>query len=196
MTNMRLATEYDAQQIQAIYAPYVTDTAVSFELTTPTANDMLQRIVNTLRMHPWIVCERDGEVLGYAYAGPHRKRAAYQWAVDVSVYVGPNAHRSGVGTAVYQSLFAVLRLQGFFNAYAGATLPNAGSVGLHASLGFEEVGTYKQVGFKGGAWHDVIWWVLRLQAPAAMPTAPVSIQTLIDTPQLNAALATGLTYLK
>jgi len=192
MTTIRLATSQDADQIHAIYAPYVTDSVISFESDRPTVDDMRQRITNTLAFLPWLVCERDGEVLGYTYAGPHRARAAYQWAADVSVYVSPSAHRTGVGTAVYQSLFAVLRLQGFFTAYAGATLPNAGSVGLHESLGFVEVGTYEQVGYKHGGWHDVIWWVLRLQPREETPVPPRSIQELVDTSELEAALESGL----
>ncbi len=196
MSIIRLATPQDADQIHAIYAPHVANSVISFELEIPSVDTIRQRIIKTIAFHPWLVCEQAGAVRGYAYAGPHRSRAAYQWAVDVSVYVAADAHRTGTGTAVYQSLFSVLRLQGFFNAYAGATLPNAGSVGLHESLGFTEVGTYKQVGYKHGGWHDVIWWSLRLQQPAQTPSPPSSIQALVGTPALDEALRSGLVWLK
>ena len=125
MTAMiRLATLDDASGVQAIYAPIVRETAISFELEPPTVAEMEQRIVKTLEHLPWLVCERRGNILGYVYASQHRTRAAYQWSVDVSVYVHPNARRLGVGQALYRSLFALLALQGFYNAYAGITLPN------------------------------------------------------------------------
>ncbi len=144
---IRLASERDAEQIAAIYAPNVTDTIISFEFEPPTADEMRRRIEVTLERYPWLVCERhDGRLLGYAYAAAHGSRAAYQWSVDVSVYVHEDARRKGVGGALYASLFAALALQGFYNAYAGATLPNPASVGLHESVGFRPIGIYRGVG--------------------------------------------------
>ncbi len=131
---IRLATAHDADQIHAIYAPIVRDTPISFEWEPPTPDEMRQRIVQTLAYLPWLVVEHRGDVLGYAYAGKHRDRTSYQWSVDVSVYIHADARRSGIGRALYTSLFAVLVVQGFYNAYAGATLPNPGSVALHESL--------------------------------------------------------------
>ena len=90
---IRLVTESDAVQIQALYAPYVLHTAISFELEPPTVEDMQQRIVKTLPRWPWLVCEHEGEILGYVYAGRHRDRAAYQWSVDVSVYIAERVQR-------------------------------------------------------------------------------------------------------
>src|SRR5882724_13701823 len=103
---IRLATPDDASGVQAIYAPIVRETAISFELEPPTVAEMQQRIVNTLEHWPWLVCERHGDILGYVYASQHRTRPAYQWSVDVSVYVHANARRSGVGQALYRSLFS------------------------------------------------------------------------------------------
>ena len=145
---IRLATERDAEQIAIIYAPNVTDTIVSFELETPNPDEMSRRIEITLERYPWLVCEREGRVLGYAYASAHGSRAAYLWSVDVSVYVYEDARRTGMGRALYTSLFAALDLQGFYNAYGGATLPNPASVGLHESVGFRPVGVYRGVGYK------------------------------------------------
>lgn len=155
---IRVATPFDAAQIQSIYAPMVEGTAISFELEPPTVVEMAKRIESTLITYPYLVAEREGQVLAYAYASQHRAREAYQWAVDVTVYVAPHAHRNGIGRALYERLLPILENQGFHAAYAGIALPNAGSVGLHEALGFEHIGTYREVGFKHGKWHDVGWW--------------------------------------
>lgn len=172
---IRLATARDAEAVGAIYAPVVADSATSFELEPPTVDEMRMRIASTLERFPWIVCDRAGAVLGYAYASPHRGRAAYLWSVEVSVYVARGARRSGVGRGLYTSLFALLRMQGFHNAYAGVTLPNAASVALHESLGFRAVGVYRRVGHKMGAWHDVGWWALAIGDHASPPSPPLSL---------------------
>lgn len=152
----------DAAACAAIYAPFVTDHAASFELEPPDADTMAQRIARNAATHAWLVDERDGQVAGYAYGGPHRERAAYRWATEVSVYVDPAFHRRGVGRTLYEVLFARLRERGYRMAFAGITLPNAGSVGLHESLGFEPVGVFSRIGWKAGAWRDVGWWQLQL----------------------------------
>ena len=169
---IRLARSEDAGQIQAIYAPVVRDTAISFEVEIPDASEMRQRILSTLETHPWLVCEVDGRVLGYVYAGRHRARAAYQWATEVTVYIHADARRLGVGRALYSSLFQLLTLQGFRNLHAGITLPNEGSVGIHESMGFQLVGVYKEVGYKFGGWHDVGWWQLSLGHTMIHRTTP------------------------
>ena len=187
-TLLRLACPADAGAIQAIYGPIVRDTVISFERDPPTVDEMRRRIADTLPTHPWLVCERDGAVTGYAYACRHRARAAYDWSVDVSVYIHPAWRRRGIGRALYASLFAVLKLQGFYNAYAGIALPNPGSVGLHQAVGFRPVGVYREVGFKFGAWHDVGWWHLALQPKPAAPEPPLSIAELQAHPLWSEAL--------
>ncbi|MEW5508614.1 arsinothricin resistance N-acetyltransferase ArsN1 family B [Pseudomonas antarctica] len=156
--DVRVATTADALAIQAIYAPMVERTAISFEQEPPSIGEMAQRIETTLPVYPYLVAEREGKILGYAYASSHRAREAYRWSVDVTVYVAPSAHRSGVGRALYDRLLTLLECQGFHAAYAGIALPNAGSVGLHEALGFQHIGTYPEVGFKHGKWHDVGYW--------------------------------------
>ncbi len=193
---IRLATEGDAEQIAAIYAPNVTGTVISFETEPPTADEMRWRIEATLERYPWLVCERQGRVLGYAYAGAHGSRAAYKWSVEVSVYVHGEARRTGVGQALYASLFAALDLQGFYNAYAGATLPNPASVGLHESVGFRLVGVYRGVGYKLGAWHDVGWWHLPLRERVADPDPPAALPSVLGSEEWDAALAKGLPLLR
>lgn len=193
---IRLASERDAEQVAAIYAPNVTDKVISFELEPPSADEMRRRIEITLRRFPWLVCERRGRVLGYAYAGAHGSRAAYRWSVDVSVYVREETHRTGVGRALYTSLFAVLDLQGFYNAYAGATLPNPASVGLHEAMGFRPVGVYHGVGYKMGAWHDVGWWHLRLRERDAEPDPPADLPSVVGSEGWSVALASGTSLLR
>ncbi len=168
---IRCANDQDASQVQAVYEPIVAETAISFELQPPDVVQMRRRIVDTLATYPWLVCDRGGELLGYAYACRHRLRLAYRWAVEVSVYVKDGNRRCGIGRALYSALFAILTDQGFCNAYAGLTLPNPPSVSLHEALGFQPVGVYRRIGFKLGAWHDVGWWQLSL-APYGNPPEP------------------------
>jgi phosphinothricin acetyltransferase len=155
---IRLAGPADAPGIQAIYGPVVADTVTSFEYEVPDAAEMARRVASRWPAHPWLIAAEDGRVLGYAYGGPFSGRAAYTWSTEVSVYVHPDAHRRGVGRSLYRALFALLRRQGYRRAYAGVTLPNAASIGLHEAVGFVPVGRYERVGWKFGAWHDVGWW--------------------------------------
>jgi len=193
---IRLASQHDAEGVQAIYVPVVRDTAISFEVDPPTVEDMRARIMTTLERLPWVVCEDRGAIQGYAYASSHRTRAAYQWSVDVSVYVHAQTRRAGVGRALYSALFQLLTLQGFVNAYAGITLPNSASVGVHEFLGFRPSGVYRAVGYKLGAWHDVGWWGLELQVPATPPEAPRELGAVRASPAYDAALAAGLASLR
>jgi L-amino acid N-acyltransferase YncA len=119
--------------------------------------------------HEWLVSERDGVVVGYAYGGVHRTRAAYNRTVEVSAYVDRSAQRSGVGRELYEELFRRLKERGFRLLVAGVTMPNAASIGLHESLGFERVGVFHDIGFKSGRWWDVGWWELDLGEPGSKP---------------------------
>jgi phosphinothricin acetyltransferase len=175
---IRIANPQDAAAILDIYAPIVRETAISFELDPPTLSQVQQRIEDTLLQWPWLVCEHQHEVCGYVYATRHRSRAAYQWSVDVSVYIREGMRRTGIGRALYTSLFELLSLQQFYNCYAGITLPNPGSVGLHEALGFQPVGIYQNVGYKLSAWHDVGWWQMALPTDRANPTTPIAFGTL------------------
>jgi phosphinothricin acetyltransferase len=192
---LRLATVKDAEQIQAIYAPFCRDTPVSFETQPPTVDEMRQRIVKTLSSLPWLVCDNAEQILGYAYASQHRERAAYRWSVDVSVYVHDGYRRSGYGRALYTSLINALRLQGFYNALAGVTLPNPGSVGLHEAMGFRPLGVYRGIGFKHRAWHDVLWLQLQLRERAAEPDELRDVRILRESDEWRKALASGLVLL-
>jgi L-amino acid N-acyltransferase YncA len=190
-STIRLATKKDAEQIQAIYSPIVSQTAISFELEPPGVAEMRKRIATTLTTFPWLVCEQKGKILGYVYARMFRSRPAYQWSVETSVYVHEELRRSGIGRALYTSLLKVLTLQGFYNAYAGITLPNLPSQGLHEALGFRSVGIFREAGYKMGAWHDVGWWQLRLQNKAGPPKPPLDLKAAQKAAGWEAALSAG-----
>ncbi len=155
---IRTATTADAEAIQRIYAPIVRETVISFEYDPPSVEDMAGRIAATLPTHPWLVAVADGTVCGYVYAGAHAERAAYRNSVNTTVYIAPEAQRTGVGRALYCELLPELKRRGFHAAFAGIALPNPGSIALHELVGFKPLGVYHEVGFKFGAWHDVGWW--------------------------------------
>jgi len=164
--------ELDAARVAEIYRPAVEGNYISFEETAPKANEMAERMRKVLARMPWLVAEDEsGGVVGYAYASPHRERAAYRWSVDISVYVDSAWHGQGIGRLLYDELLERLRGQGFVNAYAGVTLPNPASVALHEAIGMTRVGVYRRVGYKLGEWRDVAWYELRLAEPTANPPA-------------------------
>jgi phosphinothricin acetyltransferase len=174
----------DAAACAAIYAPYVTAGAATFEEVVLDASQFAERIATTSSAYPWLVLDDgDGDgVFGYAYASAHRARAAYRWTVEVGIYVDPARHRGGAGRRLYGALFELLRRQNLRVALAGITVPNAASIGLHRAMGFEEVGVFRDVGYKAGAWRDVAWWQLNLVAgrpcAAGAPVEPLGPQRL------------------
>ena len=189
--HIRLATADDGSALARIYRPAVTDSATSFELEPPDAAEMASRVARVVERTPWLVCELRGQVAGYAYAGRHRDRPAYQWSVEVSAYVSSDVRRAGVGRALYASLFAALALQGFRNAYAGVTLPNPASIALHTAVGFTPVGVFREIGYKHGAWHDVGWFERQIAPRAPSPAVPVPLPELADAAALRRAYASG-----
>src|SRR5690242_8988803 len=186
---IRLADERDAAAVQAIYAPYVRDTAISFETEPPPVEEIASRMRIALAHAPWLVCEREGRVVAYAYAGRFHARAAYQWSVEVTVYADRAHHRHGAGTAVYTALLETLRLQGFYTAVGVIALPNAPSVGLHEALGFERAGLVPAVGFKHGRWHDIGWWRLALRPLDQAPEPPRPLAAVVGTKEWNDLMA-------
>ncbi|HVS34840.1 MAG TPA: arsinothricin resistance N-acetyltransferase ArsN1 family B [Gemmataceae bacterium] len=192
---IRLAVLDDAEQVQAVYAPYC-HTPISFESQPPTVLQMRDRLANVLGQYPWLVCEDGGEVLGYAYASRHRERAAYRWSIDATVYIRQGRQRRGLGRALYTSLFALLPLQGYVAVCAGVTLPNPASVGLHEAMGFQLVGVYRSVGYKYGAWYDVAWFQRLLQTPPSQPPEPKAIGQFRASSEWQAALTAGLPLLR
>ena len=190
---LRLATPADADAIAAIYAPYVSETAISFELEPPTSAVMAERIAKVLERGPYIVAEVDGVVRAYAYAGRFRDRAAYDWSCESTVYVDRSLHRSGLGRATMEAVIRVARLQGFRLVIAGVTLPNPGSEGLHLALGFRRIGAFDGVGFKSGQWWGVDFFALELFPPvgAAEPSPIRPLTELLGSDELARAIAGG-----
>ena len=169
------APDTDAAACLAVYAPFVRDSSVSFEDTVPSVEEFGDRIRATIATHAWLVLEVAGRVVGYAYASQHRTRAAYRWAADVTVYIGPEYRGRGFGRLLYERLFERLRGLGYQVLCAGVTIPNEASVGLHRAMGFESVGVYKRIGWKAGAWRDVMW--LQLELAPATDDAPAEPST-------------------
>lgn len=176
--SLRVATEADAAVIRTIYAPHVEHAAVSFETETPSVETMAARIAKLLPTHPWLVAVVDDRVAGYAYASPHRERAAYRWSVEVTAYVHPQFHGRGIGKRLYAALQALLKAQNCINAFGIITLPNAASVALHEACGFRRCATFHHAGYKFGAWHDVGWWQLQIGEPASIPPEPIAFAQL------------------
>jgi phosphinothricin acetyltransferase len=169
---VRLAGPADGAAVAAIYRHYVAATAVSFELDPPGAEEMARRIAAGGILYPWLVGEAAGDIVGYASASAFRARPAYRFAVETSVYVAAGHCGRGHGRALYGRLLALVEAQGFTQAIGAVTLPNPASVRLHEALGFAPAGTYRQVGWKCGAWHDVGLWQRALATPAESPAEP------------------------
>jgi L-amino acid N-acyltransferase YncA len=191
-SSIRLASRLDAASIAEIYAPHCDSAPVSFEAVAPSVDEMAARIDTIGAQWPWLVLEDEGVVAGYAYASRHHERAAYAWAVDTAIYVGPPHRRQRVGLALYTTLLDVVRRQGYFKACAGITLPNPASVGLHEAVGFSLVGVYRGIGYKQGAWHDVAWYEAEVQPEIANPAAPRPVWSLHGSAGWQEAVALGL----
>lgn len=192
MNRIRLATPDDAPALAGIYRPAVVDNATSFELKPPDGGEMARRAAAILQRTPWLVYERGGAVLGYAYGGTHRERPAYQWSMEVSAYVHQDYYQQGIGRALYTSLFSALAVQGFRNAFAGITLPNDASVALHVAVGFTPIGIYRGIGYKFGAWHDVGWFERPLAPRIVDPPLPRPLGEFRDDPVFQSAIESGV----
>jgi L-amino acid N-acyltransferase YncA len=167
---IRIARADDAAAIHAIYAPAVTDSAITFETELPGAEAMRQRILTRLQQYPWLVWEEHGQVLAYAYATRFRERAAYDWIAETSIYVHADARRRGIARHLYGVLLDVMALQGIDQAVGVITLPGDVSVALHEAMGFTPAGVWRKAGYKAGQWWNVGVWQKELQAPQNPPT--------------------------
>lgn len=163
MSPIRPATIDDAQAILAIYAPIVETTAISFETVPPTIDEMAERIRTYLASHAYLVAEKDGAVLGYAYGTAYRPRAAYASTCETTVYVAEAGRGQGIGKQLYKALLPELAGRNYRTAIAGIALPNDASIALHESVGFEKAGVLREVGYKFDRWHDLGLWTRALQ---------------------------------
>ena len=178
MSLIRLATRNDAKAILAIYEPYISNTSFTFETEVPSIAAFAERIENYLQHWPWLVCEVDGSIAGYAYAGRYRERVAYQWCVESSIYIHDDFQRQGIAKKLYTKLMDILRVQEYRNVYAVINLPNERSVRFHEACGFEWFANYEKVGYKLGKWKTVGWWKLVLNEFIDEPPAPVGFSAL------------------
>lgn len=188
---LRVAAPDDAAAVADAYRPYVEETAVTFEESPPDAAAVSDRIETKLETFPWFVAERDGQVVGYAYASKLRDRPAYRWTAELSVYVDRDDRGAGVGSALYRALLATLERQGFESAYGVVTVPNPESVGFHESFGFERVALFPDVGYKLGEWHDVAWYERALGERSDDPDDPTPFSACREAPWLRDVLSSA-----
>lgn len=178
---IRLINETDAQAVLGIYKYYVDHTIISFEYEAPTFEEYLQRIETNTSNYPWLVCAHENKIIGFAYGSTHRYRTAYQWSPESTIYLAPDFHTKGIGRVLYETLLSLLKVQGYYNVFAGVALPNEKSIGFHRALGFEEIGVFKKVGYKHGDWHDTHWFQLTLSEHKLHPSPPYLLSEIIST---------------
>ena len=176
--NIRLAIPQDASPILDIYIPYIEETSFTFETEVPAVDEFEKRIEDYLINWPWVVCEENGRIAGYAYGAKHRERKGYQWCVESSIYIHDDYLKRGVGKALYESLLKILEKQGYRNVYAVINLPNERSVQFHEKCGFSFFALYPNVGYKLGQWKNVGWWQINLNEYNLEPEPPIKFSDL------------------
>lgn len=182
---IKLAEEKDYAGMLGIYGPYITGTSITFETILPSLIEFETRIRKIQQKYPCLICEIDGAIAGYTYASQYKERAAYDWSVELAAYVHPSYQGQRVGRGLCGALLEVLRLQGYFNAYACVAMPNAKSEGMIRSFGFKEIGTFEKVGNKFGLWHDIKWFWLSLMEHVSSPEAPKGIWEVADSDEFR-----------
>ncbi len=185
---IRPATVEDAADILSIYANYIRETTVTFETEVPSVEEFGERIEKVLLSYPWLVCEVNGVVAGYAYASKHGERAAYKWSVDLSIYISKKYQRRNIATALYKALIVLLQRQGYVMGYAGVSVPNLKSEEFHKRFGFQEVGTFENAGYKLGEWRGVKWFAIQLSECLKDPQLPMMLQEAVDDNALKEVL--------
>ena len=171
---VRAATPQDAEQLLEIYTPFVISedcsvSNVSFELTAPSLAEFRQRIVDISSKYPYLVGEKDGQILGFVYCHPYRERLAYQWSVEVTIYLAPAGQGKGLGRLLYETMEKLLCLQGVTMAYSCITVGNDHSIKMHEALGYRLIGTFSKSGCKNGQWLDTVWLEKQLQPCPKQP---------------------------
>lgn len=189
--SIRVATPDDAGALLAIYTPYVTNTAISFECEAPGLSEFQKRIENTLKRYPYLLAERDGEILGYAYTGPFIGRAAYAWAAETTIYLKEEKKKMGIGRALYEALEKVSRAQNILNLNACIGYPEAedeyltgNSVQFHGHMGYRMVGEFHKCGYKFGRWYNMVWMEKILGVHGERPEEVIPFPALADSMNL------------
>lgn len=188
---IRIATDFDAAEMLAIYAPYVEKTAVTFDTVVPTVEEFKNKVKKILAEAPFLVYEVNGEVMGYAYAKQYCIKEAYQWTRELSVYIREDVRAKKYATSLYISLVELLKCQNYRNALVGITLPNIPAVNFHERFGFHPVGVYHNVGYKLGKIHKVGWWQLPVSDPEESVKTIISLEKVLATEKGQKALKRG-----
>ena len=196
MPTLRLAKPEDCAGILEIYGPFIKDTATSFESEIPTVEEFWERVQKVLEESPWLVCEWDGIIAGYAYASAHRSRAAYQWTRELSVYIHPDFRKKSIAQALYTATIEILKMQGYCNILAGITMPNEASLRFHQQFGFKTLGIYEKVGYKFGEWQDTHWLQLFIGDPEKSAPALSPLDAVKHTKAFEQALQAGISLIK
>lgn len=178
MFEIRLINTSDAAAALAVYAPYVLTTAYTFEYEVPTVADFKKKIEKITAQHPWLVCEYNGEIIGYAYGSTQHERPGYQWTTETTIYLKPDFHGKGIARILYTALFNILKLQGYYTLYANVLSTNIGSCKFHKAMGFEEIGIYRNIGYKLGQWQSNLGMQYFLQEHNKEPKAPLPISSI------------------
>lgn len=179
--SIRLIRETDAEAALAVYRPYVLNSVITFDYDVPSVEEFSEKIRTITAEYPWLVCEYEGKIAGYAYGSRHRSKAAYQWSPESTIYVAEEFHGTGIARILYKTVFEILLLQRFVNVFAGVTLPNPASENFHRSLGFTEIGIFRNIGYKLGKWNDVRWFQLLLSEWKTEPAEPLMIGAVTNT---------------
>lgn len=187
MYKVRCAEPDDANAILNIYAPFVTDTIVTFEHTIPAPAEYHDRIENTLKEYPFLVCMDAEEIIGFAYAGRFRTRAAYDWDAELSIYISPYYTGKGLGSRLYNMLMILLSRQNVVNVYGCLALPNPGSERLHQAMGFDRLGEFPKAGYKHGRWVNTVWYGKAI-IPYDIPAKPFIPFPLLDAKSVSEVL--------
>jgi phosphinothricin acetyltransferase len=193
---IRLAEEKDVKGILEIYTPFILDTTVTFEESVPDEASFWQRMQDIMEALPFLVCEIDGRIAGYAYASGYRNRASYRWTREVSVYIHPDFYRRKVGYALYTSLNEMVRYQGVANLLAIITMPNESSVAFHEHVGYKKCAEFSKVGYKMNQWLNVGWFELFLQDESLAPKERIlPLKEITNLPIFEEAIQKGLRLL-
>lgn len=176
---IRMATVFDAPKLLEIYAPYVRETAITFEYTVPTVHEFETRIAKILTRYPYLVAIKEGEIIGYAYVSSFKERAAYDWAVETTVYIKQNQRGSGIGKLLYLKLEELVKKQNVINMNACIAYPNPDSIGFHEHLGYKMVAHFTKCGYKLNRWYDMIWMEKILEEHPAEPKEFIPITKLL-----------------
>ncbi len=188
MFKIRLINTSDAAAALKVYAPYVLNTAISFEYDVPSVDEFKKKIEKICAQYPWLVCEHNGRIIGYAYGSTHRDRTGYQWSPESTVYLDEQYHRKGIARVLYEALFKLLKMQGYYSVYAGILSSNIKSVEFHRALGFEDIGLFKNIGYKLGEWHSNMWMQHFLQGHNKEPKTPVPFRALTSDDSVSTVL--------